>query len=1249
MAGKRTIAQLFVSLRLLTDDLKADIKDAQDSIGKFGQEMSKLGQGFAKAISAPMLAAGAASVIAAATIDKAHKQIQKETGKTGKALEGLQKSFDSVNRSASQAPEQVAKVIAKINQGLGLSGKPLEALSTQILQLSSIVGEDASGLVEKLTVTMNDWGVATDQQSKKLDFLYKVSQGTGIGINQLLDDMGSAETTLSDLGFSFEESAAMMGKFSKNGVDTGTVLSGLKKYLSEITGSAIPAADGLNAIIKGISEAGSQADANAIGIEAFGKKAGIELAHAIKEGHLELTTFTKALENSGSSISKTSGETQDIMSSLAELGKVAMTALQPFGKIIIDALIPAIKTLTEWMRSLGKFFAELSKPVQITIMAIAGLTSTLGSFLFLGGKLSSLITVFTALRTVMMSFIATPVGAFITGLTVLVAAGTYAWVEYKEVVKLVWNDIVAYIKKGVALVGGEITYLSTLFKELKAGNLNAGTAAKGAQESYLALQFAKIDKARKEAEKSIISYGEEEKKAGEKVEQASKKTADLNAVLEVLSGSHDKAGKEAKKHAEELAKLRTEWEQTKTDFSRNQLGDSLNKQIDQAIDKLDTVKLDSLKDELRKNISAGIEEGYKDKFGKAIPAGEISEQVAKETEAKIDEINEKIKEKQKEAYKEGVEFWRNTFENAITGTKFNLKDMFQQVAVGFAAELAQSLTQTLSKGFLEGLLKPQDLGGKLAESLMGGFDLGGLLGGSGLSGIGPLADGAKYGKMIGTSAGEGLATTAKGWGTMAGQALGLAGISYIIGSNAIKNGALKAIQGKGNSQSNTDTILASNPVTFWVNPILEALGLNSVGGYMKKLFGGGNKETLARNNFIDGINKMVKEIAGGSLILQDSFGKWKEVTKDFQIFGGSKAFNDGKGFQNFNNLDSQSQSAFTGVAALLKQTLGLTDLNTGQAAAMLTDNLGGSINNLRQLVFSLKLSFEDAKKAMLDTAEQGKITWTEYNQTVSGLGEAFKPGLVALGDVKGAVEELRASANKGLPAVKGVKDTAQELLEAGVTQLRDVGAFLQAQGYAANEANAIQQSFIESGAKTVKEIANATNEMAGGIAGNIGGKGFQYAQSDIGKGLKEMVKDITSINDIKFSPKELLINVKTTGDTKVLDGTDASSIVKSAKGNIFEGLTKYAKGGIVNAPTLFGHTGGLGLMGEAGAEAVMPLTRVNGKLGVHTNGMKSGNTFIINIDATNAENGVEMTIINAIESMKSDIINQTVQLISEVG
>lgn len=55
-------------------------------------------------------------------------------------------------------------------------------------------------------------------------------------------------------------------------------------------------------------------------------------------------------------------------------------------------------------------------------------------------------------------------------------------------------------------------------------------------------------------------------------------------------------------------------------------------------------------------------------------------------------------------------------------------------------------------------------------------------------------------------------------------------------------------------------------------------------------------------------------------------------------------------------------------------------------------------------------------------------------------------------------------------------------------------------------------------------------------------------------------------------------------------------------------VTPFATGGIVNGPTMFPMRGGTGLMGEAGPEAIMPLTRgSDGRLGVQAMGGRTVN------------------------------------------
>ncbi len=90
------------------------------------------------------------------------------------------------------------------------------------------------------------------------------------------------------------------------------------------------------------------------------------------------------------------------------------------------------------------------------------------------------------------------------------------------------------------------------------------------------------------------------------------------------------------------------------------------------------------------------------------------------------------------------------------------------------------------------------------------------------------------------------------------------------------------------------------------------------------------------------------------------------------------------------------------------------------------------------------------------------------------------------------------------------------------------------------------------------------------------------------------------------------------------------NMLGNAFGSLFAGaggaskITPFADGGIVNSPVLFPMgKGGHGLMGEAGAEAIIPLARgPDGKLGVRAGGGSPGITINFNVQANDAESFV---------------------------
>ena len=67
-------------------------------------------------------------------------------------------------------------------------------------------------------------------------------------------------------------------------------------------------------------------------------------------------------------------------------------------------------------------------------------------------------------------------------------------------------------------------------------------------------------------------------------------------------------------------------------------------------------------------------------------------------------------------------------------------------------------------------------------------------------------------------------------------------------------------------------------------------------------------------------------------------------------------------------------------------------------------------------------------------------------------------------------------------------------------------------------------------------------------------------------------------------------------------------------------VTPFANGGVVSGPVTFPMRGGMGLMGEAGPEAIMPLARgADGKLGIRAAGGGQGVTVVMNISTPDVQ------------------------------
>lgn len=361
MAGE-PVEELFVALGANTSGFAAGLGGVSTMLSKFSASLPPVGAAIAGVFTAAGVAVAAFSVSAYKDIEEAVNTIRVGTGATGEALDALSDNMRNVASNVPQSFQDVGTAIADLNTRLGLTGQPLEDLATQFLNLSRITGIDVATAIREVTRTFGDWGIAAEDQAEALDYLFQVSQSTGIGVDQLAAKATLVGVPLRQLGLSFEDSAAMIGKWEKEGVNSEMLMASLTRAATNLGKEGVPdmnaAWEEMTGAIKG---ARTESEAMTIAAEYFGARAAANMSGAIREGRLDVENLTGALSGSSETINSAAADTLTLGEKFDILKNKVGVIIEPIGKGLVQALewvVDRIMPAVEWVKNLFSSLGE---------------------------------------------------------------------------------------------------------------------------------------------------------------------------------------------------------------------------------------------------------------------------------------------------------------------------------------------------------------------------------------------------------------------------------------------------------------------------------------------------------------------------------------------------------------------------------------------------------------------------------------------------------------------------------------------------------------------------------------------------------------------------------------------------------------------------------------------------------------------------------------------------------------------------
>lgn len=348
-------------------DLQNSENKTDDSTDKLGKSFEKSGKDAEKATSGGLNAftvalgnlasnaitlaikkledLGKAAVDAFEDFDAGRDALIKATGATGEAADELTAAYSATAKTIGGDLETIGSLVGEVNTRFGYTGDKLSEVSADFARFSDITGMDAVAAVQSVSKALAGAGMDAEEYGTLLDKLAAASQASGISSDTLAAGLQKYGSAMRSIGYNVDDTIALLSQFEKSGVNAETALKGLQTANINWVKEGKNAKTELSAIINEIKKAPNSTEAAQKAIEVFGKKAGTELADAIRSGRFEFSQFSEVVSSSSGTVGKTFEETQSGIDKIKTAAQgLSVTFGEAAGKLL-DEFAPKIETI----------------------------------------------------------------------------------------------------------------------------------------------------------------------------------------------------------------------------------------------------------------------------------------------------------------------------------------------------------------------------------------------------------------------------------------------------------------------------------------------------------------------------------------------------------------------------------------------------------------------------------------------------------------------------------------------------------------------------------------------------------------------------------------------------------------------------------------------------------------------------------------------------------------------------------------
>lgn len=435
---------------------KASIEEYTEKVQKAGEKVKNAGSGMTKTVTAPILAAGAASAKMAMDFEDSMAKVSTIADATEVPMDEMQKAILNLSNQTGISSEEIAQNIYDSISAGQKTGDAVNFVSNST-KLAKAGFADAGAALDVLTTIMNAYGLKASEVTNVSDMLIQTQNLGKTTVADLASSMGKVIPTANAYGVSLDELCAGYAIMTANGVATAestTYMNGMlnelgksgtnvSKTLKEKTGKTfkelMDSGMSLSDVLKIISDAAtennksfgdmwSSSEAGKAGMILLGDSA--ENFNGVLEQMQNSAGATNtAFEKLDTNSTKIKKATNELKNDAIDLGTTLMEELAP----IIENIAEKISQFTEWFNGLSESEKQMIIQIGLIVAAIGPLLIVIGTVVSSGAKIIGGIPVIAKGLSGLFGIIAAnPVLAIITAIVITVFTLWTTCDEFRE-------------------------------------------------------------------------------------------------------------------------------------------------------------------------------------------------------------------------------------------------------------------------------------------------------------------------------------------------------------------------------------------------------------------------------------------------------------------------------------------------------------------------------------------------------------------------------------------------------------------------------------------------------------------------------------------------------------------------------------------------------------------------------------------------------------------------------------------------